>query len=266
MINQEDSLFAEANKNTKQILEKIIVYKDNMVDELNFIAKQAVMSAKMELAMAEVEGVPLEECSALAQRVAHNPDFQFNEQFKLVDLVALAEDSEKSENSQLVHEKGCSLKIENEANCEDRPLVINADEKAMKGATLVLRDGDNATECDGLSLYMEEDMGLNNQNAQKKCSHSQARRTWLALQNIKTDECELKIEVARLTQNDQKKLEKERTKLVVQTNKDYDVLNECDIYIEGVGLSQNSKTKNKNKKNRVSGYSAKLNNDYEMER
>lgn len=177
-MNNQESLFEEANKNTKQILEKIIVYKNNMVDELNFIAKQAIMSAKVELAMAQAEGIPYDRCSALAQELLRNPNLTLDKQFKVVELVeqsAVCEDN----------------KINNVANYN----VVNLQNAAA---------ADEKDEDEGLSLYFSE--RETRKEPTKKRSH--AKRTWLALQSIKTDECEIKIEVARLTQNDQKTKEK----------------------------------------------------------
>lgn len=76
----------EAKANTENLLKKMVVFEDNMTDELNTLAKQALFSAKMEVFMAEMEKIDVKELSELAQRVHDNPDLALEKHFTLEEL------------------------------------------------------------------------------------------------------------------------------------------------------------------------------------
>lgn len=76
----------EAKENTENLLKKMVVFEDNMTDELNTLAKQALFSAKIEVFMAELEKIEPTELSKLAQRVYEDPDLAIEKHFTLQEL------------------------------------------------------------------------------------------------------------------------------------------------------------------------------------
>lgn len=96
-IMEQQSKTYEAKENTENLLKKMVVFEDNMTDELNTLAKQALFSAKMEVFMAELEKIDYKELSNLAQRVHENPDLILEKQFTLKEL---AENFTKPNNEQ----------------------------------------------------------------------------------------------------------------------------------------------------------------------
>ena len=122
-IKELEKKFEDANKNTLNILEKVEVFKNHTTDEINFVAKQAVESAKMEILFSELAGIPDCKLSKLAQKIKSNPEIDHMGEYVII-------------------------------------------QKPVNGKP-----------------------------------HSQSRRTWLVMQTIPMDECELRIEVARLKQS-----------------------------------------------------------------
>ena len=84
---ENQSMFEQANQNTLEIMKKLVIFEDNMTEQLNFLAKQALISAKTEVAFAQIENIPFERLSTLAQQVYKNPDFILEKKFALTDLI-----------------------------------------------------------------------------------------------------------------------------------------------------------------------------------
>lgn len=172
-MNQENSLFEETNQNTIAICEKIYVIKNHMVDELNFIVDQAIKSAKMEVAISKIEGVPFEKLSSLAKQVARNPNLKQSKKFEIVDIIEdmieAGKTNKESKNNEIM------VEIVEEAQPQNEN-VENAE------ATIVPTQTERKT----------------------SSKPSFPKRKWTVLQTIKTEDCELRFEVARLTKNDEK--------------------------------------------------------------
>ena len=167
-IKEIEKKFDDANKNTLQILEKVIVFKNHMADEINFIAKQAIESAKMEILLGQLADIPDYKLSNLAQRLKYDPSIEQMSGYKI---------------------------IEAQANLDDNDATI--DNGATGNGGTIIIDDTAGFEGDGVDVPVEP--------REKSKPHSQVRRTWLALQTIEMDDCELRIEVARLKQNGGKK-------------------------------------------------------------
>lgn len=181
-MNQENSLFEETNQNTIAICEKIYVVKNHMVDELNFIVDQAIKSAKMEVAISKIEGVPFERLSSLAKQVARNPSFKQSKKFEIVDIIEdMIEAGKTSEES-----KDDEIMVEIVEETQPQ----NENKESIQTTTVP-----------------EEIVDVPAEVERKSASKpSSPKRKWTVLQTIKTEDCELRFEVARLTKNDEKAL------------------------------------------------------------
>ncbi len=173
-IKEIEKKFDDANKNTLQILEKVIVFKNHMVDELNFVAKQAIESAKMEILLSELAGIPEDKLSKLAQKLKGNPAIEQMSGYQIVQ-----------ENERIVMDNECSV---------------------CKGCVVESQNNNQNDKCEA-SDACENVISTNEK-------HLQTRRKWIALQKIKMDECELRIEVARLKQSGGKKSSADKEEVV----------------------------------------------------
>ncbi len=176
-IKEIKKKFDDANKNTLQILEKVIVFKSHMVDEINFVAKQAIESAKMEILLGQLANVPDYKLSSLAQQLKYNPSLDQMNGYQIVEGNANFNASNQADETQ-VKDGGETTIVEN---------------------TEVVDDGAGVQPVEP---------------REKSKPHSQVRRVWLAMQKIELDECELRIEVARLKQNGGKKSKDGKDKIV----------------------------------------------------
>lgn len=175
-IKEIEKKFDDANKNTLQILENFIVFKSHMEDEINFVAKQAVESAKMEILLAQLANIPDYKLSTLAQQLKRNPSIEQMSGYKIIEGQANLNVSNEA--------VGTGVNVGNEAIIDD-----------------VVDIGDDA-EVEPVD------------EVEKSKPHSQSRRTWIALQTIETDDCELRIEVARLKQKGGKKTKEQKDEVV----------------------------------------------------
>mgnify|MGYP007068184915 FL=1 len=167
-IKEIEKKFDDANKNTLQILEKVIVFKNHMVDEINFVAKQAVESAKMEILLGQLADIPDYKLSSLAQQLKYNPSLEQMNGYQIVEGQA-------------------NLDVSNQ---------VNETQVNVSGKTTVVENAENVDDIAELQPVKPHE---------KSKPHSQARRTWIALQTIEMDDCELKVEVSRLVAKNQKR-------------------------------------------------------------
>ncbi len=167
-MEKQKTLFDIAHENTLALMEEFMVAKRNMTNSLNFIVERGLEGAKMEYEVSKIEGVPYEKLSGLAKQVANNPELEVTKKFVIRDIVE-------------------------KATCDEYEGSIS-DTGIFEGAK---------------PQEDEKDIDLEFVSTEEKTSKpAKTRRKWKAIQRVKTDECELKIEVASLSKRDQKALER----------------------------------------------------------
>ena len=199
---ENQSMFEQANQNTLEIMKKLVIFEDNMTEQLNFLAKQALISAKTEVAFAQIENIPFERLSTLAQQVYKNPDFILEKKFELTDLInAPAKEQDIFEE---INNKIVAVPIKT----KDSNTEIFISKEAEQDIDAFKND-DEIFIAENFSSKNEEVETTKTITPQTPKKHSNKRREWVACVSMMIDdECELRIEAARLTELDQKRAAK----------------------------------------------------------
>ena len=207
-----EELFEGAHDHTIELMRNIIAYEKNMTNlvtnELNDKMKEAVHSANEEIEFATYAGIPLERMSSLAQNLYADPSLAPRKEFKVIST----ESTTKTRDIFIDDNTKFTVK---EVEIEDGVAEIFMPEEATATATPRV-EGDEIFVTPGTpNKTPVEDTVVATAPILvpvEKKPHSQKRREWIALTSmIIEDECELKIEVARLTERDQKRIEREKT-------------------------------------------------------
>ena len=207
-----EELFEGAHDHTIELMRNIIAYEKNMTNlvtnELNDKMKEAVHSANEEIEFATYAGIPLERMSSLAQNLYADPSLAPRKEFKVIST----ESTTKTRDIFVDDNTKFTVK---EVEIEDGVAEIFMPEEAPATATPRV-EGDEIFVTPGTpNKTPVEDTVVATVPILvpvEKKPHSQKRREWIALTSmIIEDECELKIEVARLTERDQKRIEREKT-------------------------------------------------------
>ncbi len=207
-----EELFEGAHDHTIELMRNIIAYEKNMTNlvtnELNDKMKEAVHSANEEIEFATFAGIPLERMSSLAQNLYADPSLAPRKEFKVIST----ESTTKTRDIFVDDNTKFTVK---EVEIEDGVAEIFMPEEAPATATPRV-EGDEIFVTPGTpNKTPVEDTVVATVPILvpvEKKPHSQKRREWIALTSmIIEDECELKIEVARLTERDQKRIEREKT-------------------------------------------------------
>lgn len=186
------TMFEQAHQNTLEIMKKLVVFEDNMTEQLNFMAKQAIVSAKTEIAFAPLANIPFESLSSVAQQLYNNPKFTLEKKFELTDLidapkqqVDIFEESAPEMTANKVDTKDGKAEIYTTEHNDESEIFVKSDDKyGIKAA----------------SDFVDE----------HKKPHSTKRREWIAVDSTKIKgACEVKVLLARLTENDEKRFAKE---------------------------------------------------------
>ena len=214
-----EELFEGAHDHTIELMRNIIAYEKNMTNlvtnELNDKMKEAVHSANEEIEFATYAGIPLERMSSLAQNLYADPSLAPRKEFKVIST----ESTTKTRDIFVDDNTKFTVK---EVEIEDGVAEIFMPEEAPATATPRV-EGDEifVTPSTKNKTPVEDTVVATTPilvPVEKK-PHSQKRREWIALTSmIIEDECELKIEVARLTERDQKRIRK-REKTAHQEDK-----------------------------------------------
>ena len=214
-----EELFEGAHDHTIELMRNIIAYEKNMTNlvtnELNDKMKEAVHSANEEIEFATYAGIPLERMSSLAQNLYADPSLAPRKEFKVIST----ESTTKTRDIFVDDNTKFTVK---EVEIEDGVAEIFMPEEAPATATPRV-EGDEIFVTPGTpNKTPVEDTVVATVPILvpvEKKPHSQKRREWIALTSmIIEDECELKIEVARLTERDQKRI-REREKTAHQEDK-----------------------------------------------
>ena len=211
---ENQSMFEQANQNTLEIMKKLVIFEDNMTEQLNFLAKQALISAKTEVAFAQIENIPFERISTLAQQVYKNPDFILEKKFELTDLInAPAKEHD-------IFEEFSNKVVAVPIKTKDSNTEIFISKEAEQDIDAFKKD-DEIFIAENFSSKNEEVETTKTITPQTPKKHSNKRREWVACVSMMIDdECELRIEAARLTELDQKRAAKAKAE---QAKKDAEV-------------------------------------------
>lgn len=224
-----EELFEGAHDHTIELMRNIIAYEKNMTNlvtnELNDKMKEAVHSANEEIEFATFAGIPLERMSSLAQNLYADPSLAPRKEFKVIST----ESTTKTRDIFVDDNTKFTVK---EVEIEDGVAEIFMPEEAPATATPRVEGEEIFVTTSATDKTPIEDTIVATKHPEdtvvatapilvpvEKKPHSQKRREWLALTSmIIEDECELKIEVARLTERDQKRI-REREKTAHQEDK-----------------------------------------------
>lgn len=199
---ENQSMFEQANQNTLEIMKKLVIFEDNMTEQLNFLAKQALISAKTEVAFAQIENIPFERLSTLAQQVYKNPDFILEKKFELTDLI------NAPAKEQDIFEEFSNKLVAVPIKTKDSNTEIFISKEAEQDIDAFKND-DAIFIAENFSSKNEEVETTKTITPQTPKKHSNKRREWVACVSMMIDnECELRIEAARLTELDQKRAAK----------------------------------------------------------
>lgn len=207
-----EELFEGAHDHTIELMRNIIAYEKNMTNlvtnELNDKMKEAVHSANEEIEFATYAGIPLERMSSLAQNLYADPSLAPRKEFKVISTESttktrdiFVDDNTKFTVKEVEIEDGVAeIFMPEEAPATATPRVESDEIFVTPGTPNKTPVEDTVVATVPILVPVE------------KKPHSQKRREWIALTSmIIEDECELKIEVARLTERDQKRIEREKT-------------------------------------------------------
>lgn len=207
-----EELFEGAHDHTIELMRNIIAYEKNMTNlvtnELNDKMKEAVHSANEEIEFATFAGIPLERMSSLAQNLYADPSLAPRKEFKVISTESttktrdiFVDDNTKFTVKEVEIEDGVAeIFMPEEATATATPRVEGDEIFVTPGTPNKTPVEDTVVATVPILVPVE------------KKPHSQKRREWIALTSmIIEDECELKIEVARLTERDQKRIEREKT-------------------------------------------------------
>ena len=207
-----EELFEGAHDHTIELMRNIIAYEKNMTNlvtnELNDKMKEAVHSANEEIEFATYAGIPLERMSSLAQNLYADPSLAPRKEFKVISTESttktrdiFVDDNTKFTVKEVEIEDGVAeIFMPEEATATATPRVEGDEIFVTPGTPNKTPVEDTVVATVPILVPVE------------KKPHSQKRREWIALTSmIIEDECELKIEVARLTERDQKRIEREKT-------------------------------------------------------
>lgn len=199
---ENQSMFEQAKQNTLEIMKKLVIFEDNMTEQLNFLAKQALISAKTEVAFAQIENIPFERLSTLAQQVYKNPDFILEKKFELTDLI------NAPAKEQDIFEEFSNKLVAVPIKTKDSNTEIFISKEAEQDIDAFKND-DEIFIAENFSSKNEEVGTTKTITPQTPKKHSNKRREWVACVSMMIDdECELRIEAARLTELDQKRAAK----------------------------------------------------------
>ena len=236
---ENQSMFEQANQNTLEIMKKLVVFEDNMTEQLNFLAKQALISAKTEVAFAQIENVPFERLSNLAQQVYKNPEFVLEKKFELTDLidapVSQAQDIFEENNTMVtvpVKTKDGSTEIfiskENENifdadKGEDAIFITQTQPAGDTGAEMPKNsEKSNEPESTPEPTPEPEPKPEPKPEPEPKKPHSQKRREWIAFTELRIGtDCDVRVEIARLTELDKRRAEKDKQEQPAQEKEEY---------------------------------------------
>ncbi len=208
-----NELFETAHAHTLELLKNIIAYEKNMTNlvtaELNDKMQEAIFSAKNEIEFATFAGIPLERMSTLAQSLYADPSLSPQKEFKITskESVVRTHDIYVNDNTKFVVK---------EVEVEDGIAEIFMPEEAPNTAAPVADEGEIFVSASAQatptppSPTTTDKLGTDTTliPAERK-PHSNKRREWIPLVSMLVeDECEIKIEVARLTELDSKRLAK----------------------------------------------------------
>ncbi len=216
---ENQSMFEQANQNTLEIMKKLVIFEDNMTEQLNFLAKQALISAKTEVVFAQIENIPFERLSTLAQQVYKNPDFILEKKFELTNLI------NAPAKEQDIFEEFSNKVVAVPIKTKDSNTEIFISKEAEQDIDAFKNDDE---------IFIAENFSSKNEEVeatktaptktitpQTPKKHSNKRREWVACVSMMIDdECELRIEAARLTELDQKRAAKAKAE---QSKKDAEV-------------------------------------------
>lgn len=207
-----EELFEGAHDHTIELMRNIIAYEKNMTNlvtnELNDKMKEAVHSANEEIEFATYAGIPLERMSSLAQNLYADPSLAPRKEFKVISTESttktrdiFVDDNTKFTVKEVEIEDGVAeIFMPEEAPATATPRVESDEIFVTPGTPNKTPVEDTVVATVPILVPVE------------KKPHSQKHREWIALTSmIIEDECELKIEVARLTERDQKRIEREKT-------------------------------------------------------
>jgi len=79
--NKKFSMHTQAKETTEKALAYLCAQAYNKSDELNHLGETVIQNAKMELYIAELEGVPFDDMSSTAQKLALNPNLTIQNHF-----------------------------------------------------------------------------------------------------------------------------------------------------------------------------------------
>ena len=207
-----EELLEGAHDHTIELRRNSIAYEKNMTNlvtnELNDKMKEAVHSANEEIEFATFAGIPLERMSSLAQNLYADPSLAPRKEFKVISTESttktrdiFVDDNTKFTVKEVEIEDGVAeIFMPEEATATATPRVEGDEIFVTPGTPNKTPVEDTVVATVPILVPVE------------KKPHSQKRREWIALTSmIIEDECELKIEVARLTERDQKRIEREKT-------------------------------------------------------
>ena len=207
-----EELFEGAHDHTIELMRNIIAYEKNMTNlvtnELNDKMKEAVHSANEEIEFATYAGIPLERMSSLAQNLYADLSLAPRKEFKVISTESttktrdiFVDDNTKFTVKEVEIEDGVAeIFMPEEAPATATPRVESDEIFVTPGTPNKTPVEDTVVATVPILVPVE------------KKPHSQKHREWIALTSmIIEDECELKIEVARLTERDQKRIEREKT-------------------------------------------------------